>query len=214
MFNIFKKKNSTSYEDKIWISKEAKYKFIFERVAQSITDGNKLLLISFFDKAMKDVTFVFDKMGIKYENAPSLSSFLSSNNSSAVFLAPASLFKNSDIIRNYNEGGKKIEVLIMEHYPLPVKDEELLLGLQGIFKEKSNPSFLVSFDEPLMKLFGADKIKQTMLSLGMKEDEMLSHPMISKAIKNAQQKIESKVQFSSHAVSSEEWFKMYLKEEL
>ncbi len=44
-------------------------------------------------------------------------------------------------------------------------------------------------DMPLLGYFGSDRIKEIMQKMGMSEDESLNHPMITKALSNAQDKI-------------------------
>ena len=92
-----------------------------------------------------------------------------------------------------------------EHYPLPAKEMELYerLGL-------SNVTVFSSLQEPLFKLFGADKIIQLMGSLGVKEDEVIEHKMISKSIRNAQEKIEKKVLVEHAARSQQDWIEKNL----
>lgn len=43
-----------------------------------------------------------------------------------------------------------------------------------------------------MRLFGSDRVKTVMEKLGLPEGEPITHPMINKAIANAQTKIESR----------------------
>ena len=43
-----------------------------------------------------------------------------------------------------------------------------------------------------MRLFGSDNVKSIMERLGMEEDLRIEHPMISRAIENAQKKVESR----------------------
>lgn len=61
-------------------------------------------------------------------------------------------------------------------------------------------------NEPFFKSFGGDKILDLMQKLGMREDELLENKSIDNSIENAQQKLEEKVQFETHAKSSQEWF--------
>jgi len=61
-------------------------------------------------------------------------------------------------------------------------------------------------DEPLFSLFGGEKTIQLMRKMGMKEEEIIAHPMINRAIKNAQQKIASKVRAEVKADSAVDWF--------
>ncbi len=43
-----------------------------------------------------------------------------------------------------------------------------------------------------MKLFGSDRVKTVMEKLGMERGEQITHRMITKAIENAQKKVESR----------------------
>ena len=87
-----------------------------------------------------------------------------------------------------------------EHYPLHSKEEALYKKLN---LEKAE--VFSSLNEPLFKMFGADKIIQLMKQLGIKEDEVIEHTMISKSIRNAQDKIEKKVLLEQTAHSQQDW---------
>ena len=94
-----------------------------------------------------------------------------------------------------------------EHYPLHSKEEALYkkLNLEKV-------EVFSSLNEPLFKMFGADKIIQLMKQLGMKEDEVIEHNMISKSIRNAQDKIEKKVLMEQTAHSQQDWLTKNLVE--
>lgn len=100
--------------------------------------------------------------------------------------------------------GKKI--IMTEHYPLAQKEKDFYerLQLTGI-------EIWSALDEPLFKEFGSDKIVKMMKQLGMKEDEVIEHSMISSAINNAQEKIKGKVVSDQSAGSQEEWLRKNLK---
>jgi len=94
--------------------------------------------------------------------------------------------------------GKKI--IFAEHHPMRKKEQETFN--QWRLREAIVHS---AMDEPLFKHFGGDKIVQMMKQLGMKEDSMIEHKMVSHAIENAQEKIEKKVITEQPASSQEEW---------
>ena len=96
-------------------------------------------------------------------------------------------------------------LVFLEHYPIRSKEEE--------FIQKAEPTkvfYLSSLDEPLFKQFGGEKVIQMMKNLGMKEDEFIEHPMISKAIESAQRKIAEKISVENSANSTVEWFERNL----
>ncbi|MBK7308447.1 MAG: hypothetical protein IPI88_16550 [Chitinophagaceae bacterium] len=66
-------------------------------------------------------------------------------------------------------------------------------------------------DEPLFKHFGSDKLIPLMKMMGMKEDEVIEHNMVSKSIIKGQEKIGEQVTLEQAAVSQEEWMRKNIK---
>jgi hypothetical protein len=92
-------------------------------------------------------------------------------------------------------------VVFAEHYPLPSTEQQLFK--QMAFKDVP---VLSSLDEPMFSYFGGEKLIEIMQKLGMRENEVISHSFVTKAIANAQRKIGQKVKIENHADSQQEWF--------
>lgn len=97
-------------------------------------------------------------------------------------------------------------IVFLEHHPLRGKEGDFL-EMRGL----SQVYVLNSLDEPLFNQFGGERIVDLMRQLGMKEDEEIDHPMITKSIEQAQQKIEKMVPMEQSSNSQDEWFKRNLK---
>jgi preprotein translocase subunit SecA len=65
-----------------------------------------------------------------------------------------------------------------------------LRGRAGRQGDPGSSQFFVSLEDELMRLFGSDRIAGIMDRLGLKEAEMIQHPMITKSIERAQKKVE------------------------
>ena len=65
-----------------------------------------------------------------------------------------------------------------------------LRGRSGRQGDLGYSKFFLSLEDDLMRIFGSDRIKKIMTTLGMKDDEPIEHRMITKAIANAQEKVE------------------------
>jgi hypothetical protein len=92
-------------------------------------------------------------------------------------------------------------ILMLERYPSKKRDYE--------FAERLQPEkiiYLSSLDDPLLKLTGGDRIKNVLVKMGALEDEVLTHPMISKSLANAQEKIQKKMVTDPEVNSAEQWF--------
>ena len=66
-----------------------------------------------------------------------------------------------------------------------------LRGRSGRQGDPGKSKFFLSLEDDLMRIFGSDRIKKFMNTMGMEEDEPIEHKMISNAIAKAQKKVES-----------------------
>lgn len=65
-----------------------------------------------------------------------------------------------------------------------------LRGRSGRQGDPGETRFYVSLEDPLMRIFGSDRMKSMMGKLGITEDQPIENKFISRAIENAQAKIE------------------------
>jgi hypothetical protein len=103
----------------------------------------------------------------------------------------------------------KIESYIpvfLEHFPLHAKEAALVKNWNTQKIDCYN-----TLEEPMFNQLGAERIIALMKQMGMKEDEMMEHPLISKAIRNAQEKIAQKLDFEQSAHSQEDWIQKNIK---
>ena len=62
-------------------------------------------------------------------------------------------------------------------------------GRQG---DPGSSAFYVSMEDGLMRIFGSERVSGLMEKLGMEEGEAIEHPWVTKAIENAQKKVEGR----------------------
>ena len=66
-----------------------------------------------------------------------------------------------------------------------------LRGRAGRQGDPGSSRFYLSLEDDLLRIFGSDRISGIMDKLGMEEDEPIEHAMITRAIENAQRKVEA-----------------------
>jgi hypothetical protein len=93
-----------------------------------------------------------------------------------------------------------------EHYPLHAKETALV-------EHWPSQKIVVysAMDEPLFKQLGSEKMIPLMKLLGMKEDEVIEHSMVTKYIIKGQAKIAAAVTMEQSANSQEEWLERNFK---
>jgi preprotein translocase subunit SecA len=67
-----------------------------------------------------------------------------------------------------------------------------LRGRAGRQGDVGSSRFYLSLEDPLMRIFASDRVSAMMRKLGMKEGEAIEHPWVTKAISNAQRKVENR----------------------
>jgi preprotein translocase subunit SecA len=66
-----------------------------------------------------------------------------------------------------------------------------LRGRAGRQGDPGSSIFYLSLEDDLMRIFGSERIQGLMTRMGMKDGEQIEHPWLTKAIENAQKKVEA-----------------------
>jgi preprotein translocase subunit SecA len=98
-------------------------------------------------------------------------------------------FTKGDGIKDGAEGG--LFVLGTERHESRRIDRQLR-GRSGRQGDPGDTRFYLSLEDDLMRLFGSDRIARIMDRLGMKEDEPIIHPWITKSVEKAQKRVEAR----------------------
>ena len=65
-----------------------------------------------------------------------------------------------------------------------------LRGRSGRQGDPGSSRFYLSLEDDLMRIFGGERITAIMETLGMKEGEVIQHPLVNRSIENAQRRVE------------------------
>ncbi len=154
---------------------------MYRQLMAGLSDGRRSLVVCFFEKTANELKELL--------NAAQISS-------AKIVLAPVS----------HKDMNGAEQVLMAEIYPTATFYTQTISSLttagRPILKVFS------SLDNPFFSHFGGDKLKTLTARLGMQNDEAIVHPMIDRAIQNAQTKTESRLASERKATSIEEWFSL------
>lgn len=65
-----------------------------------------------------------------------------------------------------------------------------LRGRSGRQGDPGSSRFYLSLEDNLLRIFASDRMAAIMKKLGMQEDEVIEHPLVTRAVENAQRKVE------------------------
>lgn len=207
MFSFLKKKKSIKSTDKVWRSFIEKTRGIGIDIDAFLAEDQDIFIFYYFEDSKKWLVDLLNQKGIEFEDLDR------ANRTSKVVLVPAADIKSSsrvvDALRKLSNPNSS-QFLFANHFPKYYFEAEILEELIHLHDSVIQSCFYVSLDEPLMRVFGSERIMVIMDKMGYKEDEIIQHNMVTKSIINAQKKIDVNVTNELRANSQEEWFNINL----
>ncbi|MEQ6119984.1 hypothetical protein [Reichenbachiella sp. MALMAid0571] len=198
MFGLFKskaKKSNLTYY--VYLTKITLYRQLMATVQEDMNNQKELFIAYYFDDTGKELASLLEAADLKFNVLGSME-----ENTSGITIGKAeSLIKSS---KNTFEVNAYSMILVCEIHPLAGVD----IALYDYLTEKYGGAilrFYTSIDSPILRMFGADRIIQLLKTMGMEENEMIEHSMVTKSILRAQEKIKEQVIHEKDAHSIEEW---------
>ena len=197
MFGLFKKKaKQLKTNDKVWTSNDGRGKGFITDLKNALDSDKKVIVLYFFKDTGVQLESLLKAKAIATEH-PKLHLFNAKD-------ADLSMSKSSKIADQMKENH---ELLCYEHYPTKSKEILVFEAIHNKALVHVTPCFYISLDDPIMKMFGSERIKVVMDRMGTGVDECIEHAMISKSIERAQKKLEESTLNAFDKPSQEEWFK-------
>jgi preprotein translocase subunit SecA len=198
-------------DDKVWFDEAIKVDQICNEVSAGQQKGHSLLLLSHFDATLARLAASLTQKEIRHERFSSLNPFeLCASSPGKVWLGAVRGLHLANEMSPTSEGAP-LEILLAEHHPMQSRDQEVIHAAAKLACQ-AQLCFYFSLDDPVMKHFGNASIKALFERLSMEKTECITHHLVTRAIRTAQEKIESKVGKDVPTVSVEDWFKYNLRE--
>jgi preprotein translocase subunit SecA len=199
----------TIKDDRVWFDETHKLEQLWKDVAACQASQTNLLLLSHFEETLARLGTLLRAKEIHHEPFSSLSpSELCRSSSGKVWLGAAAAFRAGSEITAPGAGGS-LEILVAEHHPFQSRDQQIVDAAAKLSCHVQL-GFYFSLDDPVMEYFGADTIRALFERLGIDKNESISHQLINNAVRNAQEKIESKIGRDVSTYSAADWFKYNL----
>lgn len=202
------------YTDKVWVNDDRKLEGVCTDIAQARNHGLNVVVIAHFGATLADVEAKLRNRSIDFhtffagDNA-TLCSINSGSQTAQVWLALASYFQARDFQTDRVDEQERLCVLIAEHHPMASRDQALLDAVTCLPCQR-RIIFHAALTDALLLHFGGERLQSLLKQLGQQEEDCISHPMISAAIKRAQEKLDKQVGQELRTQSAQEWFKYNL----
>lgn len=191
--------------DYIYQNEEAKFKAIAKKVAEKQKKGQPVLVGTVSVENNEMLSAYLKQAGVPHQA-------LNAKNHEHEGEIIAQAGKKGSVVIATNMAGRGVDIKLggnpcTEEEAQEIKDlgglfvlgterhdarriDDQLRGRAGRQGDAGETQFYVSMDDPIMKIFGGDRAKAIVKTLGLKDDEAIQNKMISKQLEGAQEKVE------------------------
>ena len=182
--------------DMVYKNSAGKYKAIVDEVVKSHEKGQPVLVGTASVDKSEYISSLLKKRGIKHQvlnakyHAQEAEIISHAGELGMVTIATNMAGRGTDI--KLGEGVREVgglKVLGTERHESRRIDNQLR-GRSGRQGDPGESIFFISLEDDLMRIFGSEKIQGVIDKLGLEETEAIESKMVTKAIENAQKKVE------------------------
>ena len=183
-------------DDAIFKTKREKYNMVIQEIQNLRNEGRPVLVGTTSVEVSETISRMLKRIGFKHNvlNAKQHQSeaeiVAHAGEIGAVTIATNMAGRGTDIKLGagvVEKGG--LYILGTERHESRRIDRQLR-GRSGRQGDPGTTKFYLSLEDDLMRLFGSDRISTVMEKMGIKEGEVIQHPMITKSVGRAQKKVE------------------------
>ena len=182
--------------DLIYKTKKAKYAAVIERIVKLTSEGRPVLVGTTDVETSELLSRMLRMRGIRHnvlnakEHAREAEIVAQAGQSSTVTIATNMAGRGTDIkLSPEVKAAGGLAIIGTERHDSRRIDNQLR-GRAGRQGDPGSSTFYLSLEDKLMRLFGSERIAGMVDRLGMGDDEALENNMLSKAVENAQRKVE------------------------
>ncbi len=184
-------------DDAVYMTKKEKFQAVVESIVEAHEKGQPVLVGTITIETSELLSGMLKREGIPHKvlNAKfhelEAEIVAEAGRHGAVTIATNMAGRGTDIkLDDESREAGGLKIIGTERHESRRIDNQLR-GRSGRQGDPGESRFYISLEDDLMRLFGSERLMGIFKSLGVAENEQIEHKMLSKAIENAQKKIES-----------------------
>jgi preprotein translocase subunit SecA len=183
-------------DDSVFKSKREKYNAVIDKIEELKKEGRPVLVGTTSVEVSETISRMLKRKGVQHnvlnakQHHREADVVAHAGEISAVTIATNMAGRGTDIKLGagvVDRGG--LFILGTERHESRRIDRQLR-GRSGRQGDPGATKFFLSLEDDLMRLFGSDRISSVMEKMGLKEGEVIQHPLITRSVERAQKKVE------------------------
>jgi preprotein translocase subunit SecA len=183
-------------DDSVYKTKREKYNAVIDKIEELKKEGRPVLVGTTSVEVSETISRMLKRKGVQHnvlnakQHHREAEVVAHAGEISAVTIATNMAGRGTDIKLGtgvVDRGG--LYILGTERHESRRIDRQLR-GRSGRQGDPGTTKFFLSLEDDLMRLFGSDRISSVMEKMGLKEGEVIQHPLITRSVERAQKKVE------------------------
>ena len=182
----------TVADDVFWLQDSARVGGVIAAASQALQSGSHVLVVTHIPRRVEHMADAATRAGLALDGIPSpmtaveLSGRMRAQPAPCIFLTLASMLSPS-LHRTESQRPQNVIVLVADRYPLRTQDDAIVSFAESL--HAAQIVFHSCIKDPLFAVFRGDQTEKILRAMGMKDNDPLSHPMLARSVRRAQEKL-------------------------
>jgi preprotein translocase subunit SecA len=206
------KPNRVTVFDRIWLTRPVKLQKLCQELREHVAVAQPVIMLAHFAATLAEIRQVLTGAGIPHKlrtgriSARDISPLAKGGSENLVYLGLVKqLDSDPSRTQDVDEPGV-IHFLLTERHFFR-KYDDLITDFAESLSIRSDVTFHLSLEDPLMTVFAGEWVKGVLQKLGIDESSAIQSPMIAKRVRGAQASIAKRAEEVGDAESAEEWIR-------
>jgi preprotein translocase subunit SecA len=202
-------------DDTVWLSTEAKLKGLAKEMARQQDGTGLVLVVAHFPATLAEVREQLAKNALGHAvlnqkvTAADVAKLASQRGRSSITLVLSEALVPDEFPAPIVPEAEGVSIVVAERHFLGSHDERIVTFAKGLSRP-CRLGFHMSLEDPLLKAFAGDWVRNLLAGLGMTEASPIKSSMIGKRIKDAQAQLAKRATDDRTSASAEEWVRLNL----
>jgi preprotein translocase subunit SecA len=202
------KKSNVTATDRIWLTTAAKWRGLCRELFEHRSNAQPCLLLAHFPATLTEVQQELGRQGVPQRSLDHTISTKEFNrladSEGLVQLGLVKQLQPEPFADQHPEREGLLQILVAERHFGRACDEVILTFAEGLEK-RCQVTYHCSLDDPLMKIFAGEWVKELLQRLGMDESTPVESQMVARRVRKAQGKFAARAEGGCDADSAEAW---------
>jgi hypothetical protein len=200
-------------DDAIWLSASAKLRGLSKQI-QAPPEGTPLVLVvAHFPETLAQMKNQLGNDRVEHGDADrrfspaDVARIISQKNEPRILLVLAEVLIPDEFPGTVDADANEVSILVAERHFLRSHDQAIVTFATSMTRP-CRVAFHLSLDDPLLRVFAGEWVRNLLSDLGMTESNPISSPMIARRIKSAQARLAKRAIDERKAASAQEWLQL------